>query len=59
MASAIEIVLKMVLVITHYTDTEGLRKILIQVLENKGSELDALMEIMAKEKTTHEPPSQR
>ena len=57
MASAIEIVLKLVLVITYHTDTEGLREILINVLEHKGSELDALMEITAKEKITVTPPS--
>lgn len=57
MASAIEIVLKLVLVITYHTDTEGLREILINVLEHKGSEFDALMEITAKEKITVTPPS--
>ena len=56
MATAIEIVLKMILVITQFTDTEGLRRILIQVLEHKGSEIEALMEITAKEKTTRQPP---
>lgn len=58
MPSAIEVVLKLVLVITQFTDTEGLRRILIQVLENKGSEIEALMEITAKEKTTRQPPSE-
>lgn len=57
MASAIEIVLKLVLVITYHTDTKGLREILINVLEHKGSELDALLEITAKEKITVTPPS--
>lgn len=59
MPSAIEVVLKLVLVITQFTDTEGLRRILIQVLENKGSEIEMLMEIMAKEKITDTPPSNR
>ena len=58
MATAIEIVLKMILVITQFTDTEGLRRILIQVLEHNGSEIEALMEITAKEKTTRQPPSE-
>lgn len=59
MATAIEIVLRLVLVITYYTDIEGLRKIVVNVLEHKGSELETLMEIMEKEKTTAQPPSQR
>ena len=58
MPSAIEIVLRLVLVITYYTDIEGLRKIVVGVLEHKGSEMDALMEITAKEKTTAQPPSE-
>lgn len=57
MASAIEVVLKLVVVISYYMDTEGLREILIRVLEHKGSELDAMMEIMAQEKITPQPPS--
>ena len=55
--SIVEVVLKLVVVISYYMDTDGLRRILIQVLEHKGNELEAMMEIMAQEKITRQPPS--